>query len=153
MVLADQAAREKHPIDPHEVQQLSESAHPLLESIYAGYGWPALSVFGAIASQDFWLLVQHQPLELQQRMLSGLKSEADLGEASERDYAYLFDRIQVSQGRPQHWGTQSHCQDGRAILYPAEDATHLEQLRQQIGLDPLEDSLRESTSTCTQLRY
>ena len=37
-------------------------------------------------------------------------------EASKVNYAYLYDRVMLGQGKPQHWGTQGRCKDGKAIL-------------------------------------
>ncbi len=153
MAEEDQAARQKKWIDSKEIEQLSEKDKPELEAIYARYGWPKLSVFGAQASNDFWLLVQHQPLLLQKRMLSPMKAEVDAGEASKENYAYLFDRVQIGEGKPQHWGTQAKCDNGRAILSPIDgDAAQVEQARKEIGLDTLNESLKRSDAICAHVR-
>ena len=151
MVEQDIAAREKKLIDPKQTDALSEQARPFLEDIYALYGWPKLSIFDARATNDFGLLVQHQPLALQERMLSALKTAVDAGEASKLNYVYLFDRVQVSEGKSQHWGTQSRCVRGRAVLYPADDAGHLEGLRKEAGLDRLADSVKQTDAICARV--
>lgn len=151
MAEQDKAAREKKLIDPQETETLSEQAKPLLESIYARYEWPRISVFGPRASDDFWLLVQHQPLALQERMLGALKEAVAAGEAFRRNYAYLFDRVQVSEGQSQHWGTQSKCEGKRAVLYPIDDMAHVEERRREIGLNNLADSVRGSNEICARV--
>jgi hypothetical protein len=148
----DQAAREKEPIDPVETEELSRSARPALELIYQQFGWPKYSVFGTVAVHDFWVLIQHQSLDLQQQMLDACKRAVVIGETSERDYAYLFDRIQVSEGKLQHWGTQSKCQNGRAVLYQVDDMSHLEQRRKTIKLDSITGSLQKSDDICRRLQ-
>jgi hypothetical protein len=127
----DLAARSKSPIDQPEIDQLSKNAESLLEAIFASYGWPKISVLGAQPANDFWLLVQHQSPALQKHMLSAMKTNVDLAEASKENYAYLFDRVQVNEGKAQHWGTQSRCENGRPILYPLEDAAHVEDWRRE----------------------
>ena len=144
----DKAVREKAVIDERETERLSEQATPILESIFASYGWPRISVFGTQASNNFWLLVQHQSLPVQKGMLDALRKAVDAGEAVMWNYAYLFDRIAISEGRPQRWGTQSRCENKRAILYPIDDASLIEQRRREIGLRSLAESIEESTRVC-----
>src|SRR5262249_17319124 len=103
------------------------------------------------ASEDFWLLVQHQSLALQQQMLPAMKAAADAGEASRRDYAYLFDRVAVNTGAAQYWGTQSHCENGRAVLFPVQAPRQLPARRRAAGLEPLADSLKASQDICRKL--
>jgi len=153
MAEEDQAARQKKWIDSKEIEELSEKDRPALEAIFAHYGWPKVSAFGVEASNDFWLLIQHQPLPLQERMLNPMKAEVDAGEASKEKYAYLFDRVQLGEGKPQHWGTQARCEDGRAILSPLDDAAHVEQARKEIGLDTLEESLKRSDEICAHVQH
>ncbi len=152
MVDEDQAARQKKWIDSKEIEEISEKAKPSLEAIYARYGWPKISVFGAVASDDFWLLVQHQSLPLQERMLGTMNVAVDAGEASKAHYAFLFDRVQVAEGKPQHWGTQARCENGQAILSPLDDVIHVEERRKEYGLDTLQDSLKRSGNTCAHVR-
>jgi hypothetical protein len=85
-------------------------------------------------------------------MLAAMKSAVDASEASRRNYAYLFDRVQVLEGKQQRWGTQSQCEKGRATLYPVDDVAHLEERRSEAGLEPLADSLKGSDATCARLR-
>jgi hypothetical protein len=56
-----------------------------------------ISIFGAQASDDFWLLVQHQPLAVQDSMLPAMRRATENGEAAKRNYAYLFDRFRSNK--------------------------------------------------------
>jgi hypothetical protein len=148
----DQVARQKRLMDPKELEELSDNAKPLLDAIYGSYGWPKISLFGDQTANDFWLLVQHQSPALQEQMLGAMKIEVDLAEASKRNYAFLFDRVQVNQGKAQHWGTQSKCENGLPVLYPLEDSTHVEDWRKEVGLDTLGHSLGGTDEICAHLR-
>ena len=151
MADADKQAREKRYIDQAEINRLSDESRPLLQQIYSVYGWPKISVFDAQTAKDYWLLIQHQPLEFQEQVLPSMKTAAESGEATKRDYAYLFDRVEVEQGKPQHWGTQSRCDEKKAVLYSVDDDKNLEQLRKQVGLEPVADSLRAVDAMCKRL--
>lgn len=148
----DQASREKNPIDPVETDRLSTEAQPLIEAILQQYGWPKISVFGPQATREYWLLVQHQPSRIQERMLPALKAAYEAGEARAQDYAYLFDRVQASAGRLQRWGTQSKCEHGRALLLPTEDIDALGERRRQMGMEILSTSLHNSDLICKRVK-
>jgi hypothetical protein len=85
-------------------------------------------------------------------MIGALKKAVDEHEASASNYAYLFDRVEVLEGKPQHWGTQSRCQNNRAVLYPGDATTSIvEERRYEIGLESLAESLRRSDAICVKL--
>ena len=153
MADADKQARENRPIDQKEINKLADESRPFLQQVYSGYGWPKISIFGAQASDDFWLLVQHQTLAVQEQMLPAMKVAVDADEATKRNYAYLFDRVEVGRGKPQHWGTQSRCENEQAVLFPVDEISHLEQRRKQIGLEPLAESLKAAAAICRRLPY
>lgn len=156
MAQQHKAAREKRWIHPKETTELAEQAGPFLESIFKQYGWPKISVFNVMPCNNFWNLVQHQPPAIQKEMLPALKKVVDVGETSKTNYAYLFDRVQTDEGKPQHWGTQAKCENGRAVLYPIDDMTNLNQRRKAVGLGTLDESLlrtRSAMSPGAELTY
>lgn len=152
MAEEDAAARAKRWIDPKETDQLSDKDKPLLETIFAHYGWPKISVFGVQACDDFWILVQHEPLPIEEQMLPALKRAMETGEASKANYAYLYDRVQMGEGKPQHWGTQSSCENGRAVLNRVDDMAGIDERRKEAGLDTLADSQKGSDAICARVR-
>ena len=143
----DKAARKKEHLDDAEMAQLAAEALPLVNEIFETYGWPTVTVFGAQAAANYWLLVQHQEVDTQKRMIGSLQEAMTAGEASKMNYAYLFDRIQVSEGKPQHWGTQSRCEQGHAVLYPLDAGTNeVDGRRKAVGLAALNGT--ESENLC-----
>lgn len=44
------------------------------------------------AEHNFWLLVQHQALDIKRRLLPALESAVKSGDAYMSEYAYLYDR-------------------------------------------------------------
>ena len=148
MAKEDQTARSRRQISEAEIEELATKDRPLLNQIFSAYQWPKLSLFGVDACDNFWLLVQHQSLALQQKMLPALQSAVAAGEASKTNYAYLFDRVQVNEGKPQHWGTQAKCEGGHAILDPVDDAAHLAERRAKLALPPVSEYLQSLKDLC-----
>jgi hypothetical protein len=61
---------------------------PEVLRIFDRYGCVTYSLAGKDAAHNFWLLVQHQGLEIQQRLLPSLEKAAKEGNASMSNYAY-----------------------------------------------------------------
>jgi hypothetical protein len=141
MVKADQDAR--FAFDEARFQAVDARNKPEIERIFHRYGWITRTLAGSDAAHDFWLLVQHQTPELQRRFLPALELAAKANDASPTDYAYLYDRVQVGLGKPQRWGTQTKCIDGKAELSPVEDPANLDARRRELFLMPIADYLRD----------
>lgn len=140
MVKEDQDARMAFDYARMEAVDAKDRAEVL--RIFAKYGWVTRSLAGSDAAHDFWLLVQHQTPEIMQRLLPAMEKAANAGDASMSDYAYLFDRVQMSLGKPQHWGTQARCKNGKPVLYPVDDPAGLEARRKALFLMPMDDYLK-----------
>jgi len=151
MVNEDQAVRNEVPIVGSKLRQVDESHYPELATIYEKYKWPLISVVGGTAAHNYWLLVQHQPEEFQQQVLPDMQRAVEAGEASKIDYAYLYDRVMFQQGKPQHWGTQASCENGKAVLAPVDDPAGLEQRRKDLQLMPvaIDDYLKVVDPFCS----
>ena len=68
-------------------------------------------------------------------ILEGLHPQ---GETSPGNFAYLFDRVALSEGRPQRYGTQGECVAGEWTTKPIERPEEVDRLRAGVGLPPLE---------------
>ncbi|HEX6263173.1 MAG TPA: DUF6624 domain-containing protein [Actinomycetota bacterium] len=65
------------------------------------------------------------------------------------DVAYLEDRVAVNRGRPQTYGSQIRCMEGRPEpATPIEDAGNVDARRKEVGLDPLDDYYAELEEAC-----
>lgn len=112
-----------------------------LEALLDRHEWIKISVFGFDADSHAWLLAQHadhRP-DLQKRVLAVLERMLPLKETSGANYAYLWDRVAVNEGRPQRYGTQGSARDGLWTPKPLEDAAGVDALRKSVGLEPLAD--------------
>jgi hypothetical protein len=116
-----------------------------LASIIDQYGWPGCSAVGSEGAHSAWLLAQHaigSPV-LQRRALHLLRSAAAQGDASLLDVAMLEDRVRVSEGRAQRYGTVFDWdEEGRMSPAPIEEPDHVDERRRAVGLGPLADDVR-----------
>lgn len=140
MVKEDQDARLA--FDNRRTEAADKKNRPVILEIYGKYGWVTKSLAGKDAAHDFWLLVQHQTPEVQQKFLPSLEKAAKSGDASMTDYAYLYDRVQFGQGKPQHWGTQAKCENGKPVLAPVDDLAGLDARRKELSLPPVSEYLK-----------
>jgi len=137
MVKVDQAVRNELPMLESKLKKVDENNYPEILRIYEKYKWPRISVLGRTAAHNYWLLVQHQEAGFQRQVLPDMQRAVEEGEASKVDYAYLYDRVMFDQGKPQHWGTQADCKNGKAVLAPVDDPAGLDQRRKNLQLMPV----------------
>jgi hypothetical protein len=115
----------------------SANADALME-IVARHGWPTRSRVGREAASAAFLVAQHNPRirgEALARMLA-----LPPGEVDAQDLALLQDRVLVSEGKPQRFGSQFSSAPGSPDvleLYPIEDIEHVDARRAEVGLFPL----------------
>jgi hypothetical protein len=128
--------------DEARTEAADRKNRPEVLHIFDRYGWVTYSLAGKDAAHNFWLLVQHQTSDIQQRLLPALEEAAKSGDASMSDYAYLYDRVQIGIGRLQLWGTQTNCKNGKPVLAPVADPARLDVRRQELFMLPIREYLR-----------
>lgn len=94
---------------------------------------------GKAASQAFWLFIQHSPLPIEEKYFPSMQAAVLNGGADPINCAYLEDRILMFKNLPQKYGSQyqSLTQIGKEYLYPLQDKTNVNKMRESIGLPPL----------------
>jgi hypothetical protein len=116
-----------------------------LQAIINQIGWPAKNKVGEQARDAAMLIIQHAISlpAFQRACLQHIKEAIDRGEEEKRNYAFLYDRICFNERRPQKFGTQ-YDWDKNGLMSPwtIEDPDTLESLRQEFGLNPLEEETR-----------
>jgi hypothetical protein len=152
MVDADQRVRQGFgsQMGSEEVarMQAADAKHTArMKAIVVQHGWPGRSLVGDDGAHAAWLLVQHADAAFMAQCLPLMEHAVSAGEASAKDYAYLLDRVRMSQGKPQVYGTQFISgADGKFVLHPVEDAEHVDERRRAIGLPSMaeyEKKIRE----------
>ena len=161
----DQAAREAFMLkrqtggifDSTDLARLSavdSSNTAWLKHVVARQGWPTRAQVGSDGVRAALLLVQHADLDsaFQSRVLPLIQQSYAAGELPGADVAVLADRVAVSHGRPQLYGTQARLVNGRWVAAPISDSASVDVRRAKMGLPPLRDYLRVLDSLSSALR-
>lgn len=108
--------------------------------------WPGRKLVDDDGATAAWMLVQHARSDpgLQHRCLELLEIAVAYGDAPVEHYAYLFDCVQIADGRDQLYGSQFvRSRDGSTVVpWPIEDAEHVDERRRRLGLPPLAEHAR-----------
>ena len=123
-----------------------------LDDIIKQYGWLTKSLVGEDGAQAAFLIVQHSPaLQFQKKCLQLLEQVVRENEADPISLAYLTDRVRISEGKSQLYGTQGQTNpDGSIVPFPIEDEEHVDERRRAIGLEPIAEyfkSMNENYKT------
>lgn len=112
-----------------------------IEAIFAKFGYPGKSLVGSGEASTGYLVIQHAPLEKQEKYLPLITEAAQKGECPKSNWAYLIDRINMRKKLPQIYGSQvvSHPVTGAWIFHPIEDEANVNVRRAEVGLSPLEE--------------
>ena len=106
-----------------------------LRKILPEEGWFTISEFGSEASAAAFHIVQHSDLGLRKEVLPRLEPLAMSGEIKGSDFAAMFDRVAIGEGRPQRFGTQYRCEQGKQVSYPIESVERAEELRRLLNFE------------------
>ena len=117
-----------------------------LKKIVKRYGWPDNKLVGKKGSYAAWLLIQHgyNDLVFQKQCLERMKEKAALCLIANEQVAFLEDRILVTEGKWQLYGTQFY-KNKRGIFKerPIKDRRNLNIRLKQMGMEPFFKYKRE----------
>ena len=132
-----------------------------LMHVVAEVGWPGRSMVGEDGAHAAWLLAQHADRDpaFQRRCLD-LITEAERGEASSTELAYLTDRVLLAEGQPQEYGTQMEGREEGWTPRRLRDPRNVDERRAAVSLGPLSEYIarmaheygppRPATLTCAE---
>jgi hypothetical protein len=128
-----------------KIRQTDSLNYIQLRRIFERHGYPTADQIGRSAVTSFGLLLQHADRHpaFQDSVLVKMKSQAANKKVRWSDYAFLIDRIKVTRGEAQVYGTQL-MQDsvGNYKPKPVIEPEKLNQRRKEIGLSTIEEYLR-----------
>lgn len=106
-------------------------------------GWVGIDLVGEKANKALWLVIQHSPIEVQEKFLPLLKESVKLGKSNGSHLALLEDRILMRNGKPQVYGSQviTDKETGEKRVYEIKDPEYINQRRKSVGLGPIENYL------------
>jgi hypothetical protein len=99
--------------------------------------WPGRRLVGDDGSRAAWLVVQHaiEDVGLQRRCLEALEVAIALGDADPVHGAYLLDRVRMSDGLDQLYGSQFVLDDdGDLVPWPVDDPARVDERRRRLGM-------------------
>jgi hypothetical protein len=98
-------------------------------------GWFTPDEYGEEASSAAFLIIQHSDIEQWRRFVPVLEPLALAGEIDGQDYGLMYDRLAISEGRLQRYGTQVTCTAGKYVIDwgNIEDPSNVEARRRALG--------------------
>jgi hypothetical protein len=130
-----------------DVQQADEENTKRLAEIVDQHDWPTMTLVGQDGANAAWLLVQHADHDHKfQRKCLDLMTKLPKNEVSQRDLAYLTDRVLLAEGKQQIYGTQMDSANGQWVPRPLEDPDNVDQRRAERGLEPLAEYIKQLES-------
>ncbi len=117
-----------------------------IKKMFDKHGFLGYDKVGKEGSNNFWLLVQHADKHpsFQDSVLTKMKIEADKGNASLSNYAYLIDRVRVNTKQLQVYGTQMQLNSTKTSYepLPTVEPDKLNDRRKQVGLKTIEEYIQ-----------
>ena len=110
----------------------------LVISILDKCGMPTLKEVGQKQMDAIWLGLQHTENKYRVKYFPLIEKAVKNGDLSKKQYALMKDRILMDEGKPQIFGSQ--IKNGK--LYDLEDPKTVNERRQEMGLEPIEDYLK-----------
>lgn len=139
----DQEMRSRNLEDPeYWSPKVDSGSTAQMKKIVSQIGWPTVSKVGSEASHVAWLLVQHadHDVDFQEQCLCLMMGQKE-PEVSNRDIAYLEDRVRVNRKLPQLFGTQFREVDGRFVPKDIFEPEQVDERRKRMGLGTLQEGV------------
>lgn len=108
------------------------------------YGWLGKSEVGDMANQTLFLVIQHSDMAVQEKYLPLLRKSVNSLESNAYDLALMEDRVLVSQGKKQLYGSQvrRNPQTNQYEVLPIEDEKNIDKRRKKMGMESLSEYLK-----------
>ena len=126
--------------------QYADSVNLLkIQKILDQYGWVGFDQVGRTGAMTIFLVIQHSSLPVQQKYLPMMREAVAKKQAVAGNLALLEDRVAISEGRKQVYGSQLQTDKvtGKNFLSPLEDPDHVDERRAAVGLGPLAEYLKQ----------
>jgi hypothetical protein len=124
-----------------EIRPIDEANLQALLAMLPPEGWFTINKYGPAASEAAFLIIQHSNVEQWRRFVPMMETLAMQGEVKGGDYALMYDRLALTEKRPQRYGSQMVCQAGKFAPAPIEDPDHIDERRAALQMSPYKDYL------------
>lgn len=124
-----------------QMRSIDEANQKALLAMLPPEGWFTIGKYGAEASRAAFMIVQHSNPDLWRRFVPVLEPLAAKGEVAGGDFALMYDRLALSEGRKQRYGSQMKCEAGKWVPAPIEDPAAVDRHRAATGMRPYAEYL------------
>jgi hypothetical protein len=128
-----------------EWKTVADADKILLKTLFKENGFLGYSEVGEQSSHNFLQMVQRMDADstFQQEVLADMKKHIAKINASPIEFAYLTDRVNLNQGKPQVYGTQLKINEKGTSYEPKMviDSKNLNTRRAEIGLGTIEEAI------------
>jgi hypothetical protein len=115
-----------------------------LKAVLEDYSWGDIIQDDPILFERVFPIVQHSPdLAFRAEVLEEIRPFAEQGLIDKALYATMLDRVRLSQGKDQIYGTQFKCVSGQYETYQLAEPATVDQRRAEMGLGPLVEYLEQ----------
>jgi hypothetical protein len=110
-----------------------------LKEIITLIGWPSKELVGENASSGAFLVAQHagDDLDFMKEVFSYIEADYSKRKGSPSQYARMYDRIKMMEGKPQRFGTQFNINSSGCHGWKLEAPEKVDEYRAQMGLGSL----------------
>jgi hypothetical protein len=151
MIEEDQAIRRKlfqAPSDKEKELQKSLEAVDRklteeLKEIIQKHGWPTIRLVGIKASQAAATILNHSvDHDFQRELIPELTKMVEQDEIVGSDIPSIIDKLLLSEGKPQLFGTVFRFEGEFMIMEPVKDPEHIDKRRAQYLIPPMEEYIK-----------
>jgi hypothetical protein len=128
-----------------QMRAIHEKNAALLATFIADYGWPVPSLYGFKVHEAAWFIAIHaiSKPHILRLALQLIEQAMRQGEPVAQEYAKLFDRIALYEGRKQRYGTQFAPSPNGWYAYDLEDPEDVDERRAALGLTTFLEGKKE----------
>ena len=134
--------------DKEKLNKLYAENSDKLCQILKTYGWPTTALVDRVGvSAAFYLLNNAGTFELQRDLLPVIVAVIKKDPSQRPEFAALFDRLRITAGMKQLFGTHAVTMSGFLVLYPIEDEAKVDARRAEFGMPKMEVNIRNLEQT------
>lgn len=114
-----------------------------LKKILETYSWDDIAAINPELLGKAFHIVQHSNDEaFQAETLPVFKALAETGKVDQQQYALMYDRVSLGQGKAQRYGSQFECRDGAwQAKLPLEEPDTLDERRAVMNMTTMKENL------------
>ena len=109
-----------------------------IEKIFNEYGYTDKELCGENASVVPFYIISYSPVEIREKYLEFFKAAAGLDKLDKKTLCYYIDKIKLTKGEKQIYGTQFYMVNRTMTYYPSIDPENLNKRRAEMGLEPVQ---------------